>query len=60
MIHTFSLAHSSKCHTTPLGLCLQVSDVIPNPLTVLLINVYVTYCICMGAAELSPFICMRA
>lgn len=43
--------HSSKFYTIPLGLCLQVSDVIPNPLTILLINVYVTYYICTGAAE---------
>lgn len=51
VIHTVSLTHSSQFYTIPLGLCLQVSDVIPNPLTILLINVYVTYYICMGAAE---------
>ncbi len=43
--------HTSKFYTIPLGLCLRVSDVVPNPLTILLINVYVTYYICMGAAE---------
>ncbi len=43
--------HTSTFYTIPLGLCLRVSDVVPNPLTILLINVYVTYYICMGAAE---------